>query len=165
MIGSHREAVEGTTEGGAMADPRKVVTLAATLALAVLTVACSKSSDGGGGDTSGSSTISSTMKDFAISLSSTNASPGEVTFKITNDGPSTHEFVVIKTDDAPEALPTQGPEVIEDAAGLSNIGEAEDIETGGTATLTLTLESGNYVVICNLEGHYKGGMHAGFTVA
>jgi len=143
---------------------RRVVTLVAAVALTLATVACGKGG-GGGGDTSAGSAMNSTVKDFSISLDSTSVSAGEVSFKIANDGPSIHEFVVIKTDDALDALPTEGPAVVEDASGLSNVGEAEDIESGGTATLTLNLEPGNYVVICNIEGHYKSGMRAAFTVA
>ena len=35
---------------------------------------------------------------------------------------------------------------------------------GETASDTFTLEAGEYVLICNIAGHYAGGMFTGFTV-
>ena len=43
--------------------------------------------------------------------------------------------------------------------------EIEDIEAGSNESLTVTLDAGNYVFICNLPGHYAQGMHTGFTVS
>jgi uncharacterized cupredoxin-like copper-binding protein len=108
------------------------------------------------------STVGATEKDFAIGLDTTSVSSGSVTFNITNAGPSTHEFVVFQTDAAPDALPVKDGEVQEDK--LDNIGEQEDIESGATTALTLQLDAGSYVVICNLPGHYEQGMYAGLTV-
>jgi uncharacterized cupredoxin-like copper-binding protein len=44
------------------------------------------------------------------------------------------------------------------------IDEVEDIKPGRSATLTLNLKAGRYVLLCNLAGHYPGGMHAGLRV-
>ena len=83
-------------------------------------------------------------------------------FTIANDGPSTHEFVVVQTDTAPGDLPVDGALVSED--GIDVIGEAEDIAPSTTVDLVLTLDEGQYVIICNIEGHYSQGMNAGLTV-
>jgi uncharacterized cupredoxin-like copper-binding protein len=85
-----------------------------------------------------------------------------VTFNISNEGPSTHEFVIIKSDDAPDALPTKDGEVEEDK--LDAVDEQEDIAPGTTAELTTELEAGSYVIICNITGHYEAGMRTAFTV-
>jgi uncharacterized cupredoxin-like copper-binding protein len=125
-------------------------------------VACSSSSSS---SSSGSSAggVSATEKDFSITLSSSTGTAGPVTFNISNEGPSTHEFVVIKTDDAPDALPVKNGTVDED--GLTIVDENEDIAPGTTAELPVDLEAGSYVIICNVSGHYEAGMHAGFTVS
>ena len=52
-------------------------------------------------------TINATVKDFAIAIDPTEIAGGEVTFSISNEGPSAHEFVVIETDDAPGDLPVR----------------------------------------------------------
>jgi len=36
--------------------------------------------------------------------------------------------------------------------------------TGASANLSLTLPAGHYVLLCNLPGHYAGGMSTHFTV-
>jgi uncharacterized cupredoxin-like copper-binding protein len=108
-------------------------------------------------------------KDFSISLASASLESGDVTFSIKNDGPSVHEFVVIKTTDASGTLPTKeenGVKVAdEDASGLEAVDEVEDIANGATETLQVNLALGHYVVICNIAGHYEAGMHTDFTVA
>ena len=61
---------------------------------------------------------------------------------------------------------------IEEAPGIVNLGEIEDILPGKSGELTLDLERGKYVIICNLvtfvdgmaEHHYPLGMYTGFTV-
>jgi len=132
-------------------------------ALAIATVACSSdSSSSSGSDTSTSGEVASTVKDFSITLDPTEVAAGQVKFTINNEGPSTHEFVVVQTDTAPGDLPVDGALVSED--GIDVIGEAEDIPPSTTVDLVLTLEAGQYVIICNIEGHYAQGMNAGLTV-
>jgi plastocyanin len=143
---------------------RIVVSVCAGL-FSVALVACSSSSSSssaGTGGSSGSGGIGATEKDFAISLASSSAAAGDVSFDITNEGPSAHEFVVIASDLAPDALPVEDAEVQEDTVEV--VGEQEDIAPSTTATLTLELDAGSYVVICNLPGHYEKGMYAGLTV-
>ncbi len=86
-----------------------------------------------------------------------------MTFNISNEGERVHELVVFKTDLAEDALPVTADEV--DEATLDLIDEVEDIEPGASSDLTVTLEAGSYVVICNVTGHYTQGMHASFTVS
>lgn len=141
---------------------RRALGIMAALALAA--TACG--GNGGSGDAGGTShSVDATVKDFAITLDPSSVTAGDVEFSITNDGPSVHEFVVLGTDLAAGELPVEGSEVNEDDASLSSEGEAEDIEPGTTASLTLNLAAGSYVVICNISGHYTSGMRAAFTVS
>lgn len=74
-------------------------------------------------------------------------------------------MVVVKTDLAPDALPTGSDgSVDEEGDGIEAIGEVEDVANGASATLSLTLEPGSYVALCNLPGHYAAGMATAFTV-
>ena len=84
-----------------------------------------------------------------------------------------HEFVVVKTDLAPDALPTtEEGAVDEEGEGVELIGEIEEIPVGETSTTEFDLEPGSYVLFCNLvveeegevEAHYSEGMRVGFTV-
>jgi len=103
-----------------------------------------------------------TLRDFRIALESANATAVSTTFDIANDGPSTHEFVVLRTDVAPDALPVDGDVINEDNIDL--VDEVEDVAPGTLTHLTVDLTPGRYVLVCNIAGHYSAGMHVGFTV-
>jgi uncharacterized cupredoxin-like copper-binding protein len=126
-------------------------------------VACSSSSSSSSSAGSTAGGVSATEMDFSITLSSSTAPAGSVTFNITNNGPSTHEFVVIQTDDAPDALPVKNGTV--DESGLTIVDENEAVVPGTTVPLSVDLKAGSYVIICNVSGHYQSGMHTGFTVS
>ena len=113
-----------------------------------------------------------TLQEYAIIPGAASVPAGSVTFNITNAGPDeVHEFVVIQTDLAPDALPTgKDGSVDEEGEGVAPQGEVEDVAVGDTPTLTLDLAAGSYVFICNIvdtdtgESHYQQGMRVGFTV-
>jgi uncharacterized cupredoxin-like copper-binding protein len=156
--------------------------LFAMLALMLTAAACSSEDNGGStggtggatGATASATMVDVTLKEFGILPATDSAVAGDVTFDVTNQGPKdTHEFVVIKTDLAPNALPTKADgSVNEEAAGLQPVDEIEDIAVGDTPTLAVSLAPGSYVLICNIVdeesgktvAHYQQGMVAGFTV-
>jgi len=109
-------------------------------------------------------TVGVTMADFSIDLANATTTSGEISFDVKNDGPSVHEFVVLQTDLAPDALPVTDEQAAEEGDGIVHEGEVEDIASGQTQTLALRLDPGNYVLVCNLTGHYELGMRTGFTV-
>jgi uncharacterized cupredoxin-like copper-binding protein len=134
----------------------------ASLSLVAL-VACGD--DGGG-------TVQVTLQEFAVAADPSTVEAGEVTFEAANEGPDdVHEFVVLQTDLGPTELPTDENGAVEEAGeGIELIGEIEDIPVGETQSVTLDLEAGNYVLICNIwdeeeqEAHYQEGMRTSFTV-
>ena len=164
----------------------RTIAIGATLLLAiVLLPACGGADDGGdtgsdpatatASDDGGATTVAVALQEFAVSADPATVPAGSVTFDVTNDGPDdVHEFVVIKTDLAPTDLPTdKDGAVLEDGEGMEVVDEIEDIPVGETPTLTVDLETGAYVLICNilqeepdgtLEAHYAEGMRTGFTV-
>jgi uncharacterized cupredoxin-like copper-binding protein len=132
--------------------------------LAVVVLALGAASCGGGGNS-----VGATLSDFKIDLGSSSGKSGEVTFKVKNNGPSVHEFVVFKSELAPDQLPTKqdenGIEIVdEEGEGVEAVDEIEDIKVGSSQELKVTLQPGKYVLICNLPAHYKQGMHAALTV-
>jgi len=144
--------------------PHAVLLLVAVLAL--LSTSCSKNEEAGGGDgTGGGGGVGVTLADYSVTLDSSSLSAGDVTFNVTNDAGQVHEFVVVKTDLAEDALPLAEGDVDEASAEISPVDEIEDIEPGTSPSLAVTLEAGSYVALCNLPGHYGQGMHAAFTVA
>lgn len=89
---------------------------------------------------------------------------GEVTFEVHNQGTITHEFVVIKTDLAEGELPLDGDVVDENGTGVDIVDQIDAIDPDGSQVLTVTLDAGNYVLICNIATHYSQGMHASMQV-
>jgi len=95
-----------------------------------------------------------------------------VTFQVSNTGPEdVHEFVVLKTDLDAGALPTDDTgAVLEEGEGIEVVDEIEDIPVGESQDLTVSLEAGKYVLLCNIysaeeqEAHYEMGMRTNFTV-
>lgn len=136
--------------------------LGCAAALALATAACASSSSSSSA-ASGGKSINATEHDFEIALDQSTVASGDITFTVTNNGPSTHEFVVVKTDDAPDDLPVENGVVPED--GLDVVGEQEEVAPSTTATLSLTLPAGQYVIMCNITGHYEAGMRTGLTVS
>lgn len=107
------------------------------------------------------SSVSVDLKEFSATLSSTEGAAGSVTFNLKNSGTIVHEFVVVKTNLAANALTVVAGVVPEE--GMEVMGEVEDLAVGATAPLVLTLPAGHYVAFCNIEGHYAGGMRSDFT--
>lgn len=133
--------------------------------------------DGDAGQTVAVSVGENGPHDMYMRLNQESVAGGSVTFVVTNEGQKEHEFIVIKSEtpagDFPVATDggmTEGEEemghghdIDEEAAG-EVMGEIEDLAAGATNELTLTLEPGHYALICNLEGHYTGGMWADLQV-
>jgi len=127
-------------------------------------------SPGAGGD--GAAVVNVELREFQIITDVDSAPAGEVTFRAENSGPEDeHELVIIKSDLEPDALPTaEDGSVPEDEVDL--IDEIEPFAVGDTEEITVDLEPGSYVLICNIveeedgetEAHYQLGMRTAFTV-
>ena len=116
-----------------------------------------------------------TLRSFQIGLDRSSAPRGTVIFRAHNAGTDDiHEFLVIRTDRAPNALPTEdNGSYEENGPGTQLIDEIEEVAPGATQELSLDLTEGNYVLICNMvhveddgsvEVHYALGMHTAFRV-
>ena len=136
---------------------RTAALAAATLAIASLAGACSATAPP-------PSSISADLSEFKVKLDSSRALAGKVNFSVRNAGTVVHEFVVLKTDLATDKLATKDGELDEDSREVALVDEVEDVAPGANATLTVTLEPGHYVLICNLPGHFLGGMRATLDV-
>jgi uncharacterized cupredoxin-like copper-binding protein len=133
---------------------RSLVRVSIAAGITLIVAAC-----GGGGPT----VVTAALTEFSITLDKSTVPAGDVDFKITNGGTIVHEFVVLDTDTPAANLTVTGTTVSED--GLDVVDEVEDIAVGGTPTLSLDgLAAGHYAIICNVDGHYQGGMHTDLTV-
>jgi uncharacterized cupredoxin-like copper-binding protein len=105
-----------------------------------------------------------TLNEWSIAVDTNTAKAGEVRFTVINEGTIGHEFLIVKTDIANGEIPLVGDRFEEPSEGVEVIDEIEEFPFGETNTLIVTLNSGNYQLVCNLPGHYGAGMHTAFTV-
>lgn len=106
------------------------------------------------------------VNEWSVSPIITQSGSGSTTFHVTNTGSLEHELVVFKTDLGPTELPLGADGKVDESAG-EVIGEIEpdELQPGARASATFELGSGNYVLLCNLPGHYAQGMRTGFALA
>jgi hypothetical protein len=122
----------------------------------------------------GASTATVALREWAVEPDPTSVGAGTVNFNIVNQGAETHEFVVVRADSVAD-LPVDENGAFDEAAyGADNVlGEVEDVATSTEQSLSLDLEAGNYLLLCNIieeeesgeiESHFANGMYASFTV-
>ena len=107
-----------------------------------------------------------TLKDYQIRSSVTSVPAGTVIFNVQSQGPSTHELAVFKTTRPADRLPlsTDGLRIDEDSSLLREAGQLDQVDIGETERFILRLSPGTYVLVCNMEGHYLGGMYFSLVV-
>ncbi len=113
-----------------------------------------------GASSGASAGITEEATDFKFSQTDLTAKAGKVKVTLSNQGQAPHEFVVLKTDEAPDALKVKDGRVSEDGS----VGEIAETEAGKSASKTFDLEPGKYVFVCNIPGHYGDGMRGQLTV-
>ena len=127
--------------------------------------------DGGNGDGVGPSVVNVNLLEYQIVPDLDAVAAGSVTFNASNIGGAVHELVIVKTDVAPDALPVgENGAVDESGEGIAVFSRIDEFAAQSDATITLDLEAGSYVLICNIVdddgvSHYQEGMHVAFTVS
>jgi uncharacterized cupredoxin-like copper-binding protein len=105
-----------------------------------------------------------TEGDFAITAP-THLKAGNVILRVHNQGPDEHELIVVRVGDRSLPFRTDGFTVAEEAIQRSEPGSLVPGQAGSTRDLRVRLEPGRYVLFCNMEGHYLGGMHSDLVVS
>lgn len=135
---------------------RRILGFVAVNALAVVLAACG--GNGTSSETAGSTgepseatgsagpgkTVTVTETEYELSLSRSAFTPGTYTFKVVDDGQTTH------------ALEIEGPGVGEQ--------ESDTLSAGQSTTMTVTLQKGSYELYCPVDGHKDLGMKTEITV-
>ena len=179
-----------TTPTRLKSTPRIGLTLGAIVAagLVALAAACG-GDDGGNGDgpadpTAGGPTatplptsevqVSVNLTEYQVAPDQESIGAGAITFVAKNIGGTEHELVVVRTNFEPDALPTKENGSVEGGdEDVSVVGDTNPFPAEQERTLTLTLEPGSYVLLCDvvqeIEGeepviHYQKGMFAAFEV-
>ncbi len=116
---------------------------------------------------SGSGThVQVSLREYAVAADTSQVHSGKVTFDVNNAGSVTHEMVVLRTDLAALSIPTGADgKADEEASGVTHVGEVTDLPPGKTGSVTLDLQPGRYLLVCNVPGHVHEGMWSELTVS
>ena len=132
--------------------------LAVLFALILMASACSQAMEPLPSDVN----VTVDMKEYAITVSPAAFKAGTIKFGIRNNGTMVHDFDLIKTEIAFDKLPTDVGSGKAKDDGL--VKQMINIAANRSTTLTADLAPGNYVIICNVAGHYQLGMRVAFKV-
>ncbi len=90
---------------------------------------------------------------------------GKVKFVVNNMSMTeNHEMVLIKLKSADQAIPLIKAKHRVDESKLKSVGEVADLQPGATGELDANLKPGEYMIMCNIKGHYEAGMWSKLTV-
>jgi hypothetical protein len=102
-------------------------------------------------------------RDFRINAP-TEVRAGRMTFAVHNRGPDAHELIVVREDGYELPLRADGLTIDEDAVQNATAGALEPGKPGDVRMLSVRLKPGRYALICNMSGHYLGGMDRDLVV-
>lgn len=106
------------------------------------------------------------VRDFRLVVRPATVPAGWLALQISNQGPDTHEVIIVRTATADTRLPlrSDGITVDEDALQARMVGSADVVLPGTKRMLRVHLAPGRYELFCNMAGHYGGGMHTWLLV-
>ena len=88
---------------------------------------------------------------------------GRRRLRVSNGGPDTHELILLRGG-ASLRLRPDNLTLDEDALEPRTVGTLEDDHPGSQRAWHLRLAPGRYVLVCNMSGHYLGGMRTELIV-
>ena len=128
--------------------------------IVVLSLASAPLASGAPATAAKKTTVNVGLVEFKVQPSKKKVRRGTVKFVVRNKGRTVHNFVVLRTNRAPNKLPTAGGRARE----IGRVGKTRDLRPGMRQNLSLKLKKGKYVLICNIPGHYGSGMFTKFRV-
>ena len=102
------------------------------------------------------------LTDYKVASNVATLKSGKAKIGVRNISGQLHEVILIKTDTAADKLPVDGgtSKAKEDV----KVASAMNIGAGGVVAMDVDLAPGNYLLICNVAGHYQLGMRSAFKV-
>ena len=101
-------------------------------------------------------------RDFRIVVTPGHIPAGESELVVTNNGPDTHELIVVRSRRSQLPLRLDGLTVDEEA--LHAVATVEGVDPKRVGRVRLHLAPGRYELFCNMAGHFMAGMHGDLVV-
>ncbi len=95
---------------------------------------------------------------YGLTIDPNPAQAGDTTLVITNRGRLAHNFLIVRTDLPEGALPLDSDSVHVDEPSVDVVFKSRDLEPGEVESVSVFLEPGRYLGLCNIEDHYQEGM-------
>jgi uncharacterized cupredoxin-like copper-binding protein len=150
--------VQSAQSGGTFC--KRLVLPAAVAVVAALAAACGSTAEVAGPDVH---TVRITESDFRVKAPR-RLPAGRTVLSVVNRGPDDHELIVVRARGNRLPLRDDGLTVDEDALEPVTLGTLEPGEPKSVRVLRVTLTPGRYVLLCNMAGHFFGGMHTQLVV-
>jgi uncharacterized cupredoxin-like copper-binding protein len=111
-------------------------------------------------------TLHVTLTDqMELKLEASSVRAGRVVFDVKNNAQSQqHEVIIAKLKDRSQAVAVAPGNDRVDEKKLRTLGEVSDLDPGKAGKLSINLKPGEYLLFCNMKGHYQAGMLAHLTV-
>jgi hypothetical protein len=103
------------------------------------------------------SLVQITEKDFRIVVTPGHIRAGHAELVVRNQGPDTHELIIVRSGGSRLPLRRDGLTVNEEA--LHEVSAVEGVLPKRVGRVRVQLEPGRYELFCNMAGHFMAGMH------
>lgn len=101
------------------------------------------------------------LAEWSVTPNATRLAAGSLRISATNNGARPHDLVVIRVDDPRLTLPIKDDTV--DETKVTIVDRFREFKSGEKEK-SITLAPGEYLLICNLAGHYEQGMASAISV-
>ena len=99
------------------------------------------------------------MAKMGININPKSVAHGNVKFNVTNLASNlVHEVILARIKDENQILPFDQSRSKVDVESVQTLGSVAEINPNKSASLTLDLAPGKYILYCNIAGHYMAGM-------
>jgi uncharacterized cupredoxin-like copper-binding protein len=125
--------------------------------VAVASIVLSGCGAGHPGAKAGGTVVHVAERDFHIKVPK-RLPAGDLVLSVRNRGPDAHELIVIRKTSAGFPLRSDGSTLDEEGLEKAEAGALEPGDPRGVRELRVHLTPGRYEFLCNMAGHYLGGM-------
>jgi uncharacterized cupredoxin-like copper-binding protein len=136
---------------------------ASLLAVVLLTLAATACGSSASAGSPAGPVVPVTERDFRIIVPRSVAA-GDLTLRVHNEGPDTHEFIIVRAGRGKLPMRSDGLTVDEEMLQQREAGSLQPGQPGATRDLHVDLRPGRYILFCNMSGHFMGGMRAVLVV-